>query len=173
MFALPAAAQQKPDVRVQSTPQTVELKGAAAAANLAITFASHGERTVLIDARPGGYKIGESVVPEQFEHPVMRALLPRVRELPSYTTKHGTTFISDDSVAAFPLPAADAKLAMHVARSELEQLIAREWSSPIRVETIPAGLGSVTVTLSGFGEVRSVRVARLAPEVSGVVVPCP
>ena len=120
------------------------------------------ERSVLIDARPGAYKIGESVVPEQFEHPVMRALLPRVRELPSYTAKHGTTFVSGDSVAAFPLPPADAKLAMHVARAELEQLMAREWNSPIRTEKIES------IDLAR----KIVRTDREVYEVEGQIIDC-
>ncbi len=40
----------------------------------------------------------------------------------------------------------------------------------IRVETIPVDMSSATVTLSGFGEVRSVRSVEIASEVSGVVI---
>ncbi len=40
----------------------------------------------------------------------------------------------------------------------------------IRVETISAAASSATVTLSGFGEVRSVRTVEIASEVSGTVI---
>jgi hypothetical protein len=93
-------------------------------------------RSVLLDPNPGGYKIGESVVPEQFAHPVMSALIPKVRQLPSFAPKFGTTFVSADSVASFPLPPTEAALSMHVARSELEQLMAREWDTEITRERV-------------------------------------
>jgi hypothetical protein len=93
-------------------------------------------RSVLLDPNPGGYKIGESVVPEQFAHPVMQALVPKVRELPSFAPKFGTTFVCGDSVASFPLPPTEAALSMHVARSELEQLMAREWDTDITRERV-------------------------------------
>src|SRR5688572_30239700 len=66
----------------------------------------------------------------------MRALVPKVRELPSYTPKLGTTFVCDDSVASFPLPPTEAALSMHVARTEIEQLMAREWEIPITRERV-------------------------------------
>lgn len=95
-----------------------------------------GHRVVLIDQNPGSYKIGESVVPEQFQHPFMRALLPAIEKLPSYSPKFGTTFVSDDAVASFPLPKEEAGIAMHVARAELEQLMISEWNIPIRREKV-------------------------------------
>lgn len=105
------------------------------------------DRAVLIDPNPGGYKIGESVVPEQFAHPIMRALVPKVRALPSYTPKFGTTFVNDDSVASFPLPPTEAELSMHVARSELEQLMAREWGTAIaREKVVSIDVAKKTVT---------------------------
>lgn len=94
------------------------------------------DHMVLIDPNPGAYKIGESVVPEQFHHPVMRALLPAIEALPSYSPKYGTTFVSDDSVASFPLPPEEAGVAMHVARSELEQLMQRAWSIEVARERV-------------------------------------
>jgi hypothetical protein len=104
------------------------------------------ERAVLLDPNPGGYKIGESVVPEQFAHPIMRALVPKVRALPSYTPKFGTTFVCDDSVASFPLPPTEVALSMHVARTELEQLMAREWETPIvRERVVEVDMGKKTV----------------------------
>src|SRR5262245_37299164 len=104
--------------------------GAGQAGLVLKRFLTEG-RSVLLDPNPGGYKIGESVVPEQFAHPVMQALVPKVRELPSYAPKLGTTFVCDDSVASFPLPPTEAALSMHVARSELEQLMARAWNTDI------------------------------------------
>lgn len=91
---------------------------------------------VLLDPSPFGYKIGESVVPEQFGHPELRALVPKIHELPSHTLKLGTTFCSEGSIASFPLPPAEANVSMHVARQELEELIAREWNVPIVRERV-------------------------------------
>jgi len=92
------------------------------------------DRVVVLDPRPGSYKVGESIVPEHFHHPVLRALLPAIRALPSYTPKWGSTFVSGDSVASFPLPPHGAEVAMHVARQELEPLMHRAWSTPITRE---------------------------------------
>ncbi len=86
---------------------------------------------VLLDPKPGRYKIGESIVPEHFHHPILRALLPKVRALPSYAPKWGSTFVSDHSVASFPLPPHGAEAAMHIDRSELERLMHQEWQTPI------------------------------------------
>ncbi|MFO0652970.1 MAG: hypothetical protein U0326_42525 [Polyangiales bacterium] len=108
----------------------------AGMAGLVLRRLLKSERTVLIDQNPGAYKIGESVVPEQFHHPVMRALLPAIEALPSYSPKYGTTFVSDDSVASFPLPPEETGVAMHVARSEIEQLMRREWSIDIAQERV-------------------------------------
>lgn len=108
----------------------------AGMAGLVLRRLLKSDRAVLIDQNPGGYKIGESVVPEQFHHPVMRALLPSIEALPSYSPKYGTTFVSDDSVASFPLPPEEAGVAMHVARSEIEQLMRREWSIDIAQERV-------------------------------------
>ncbi|NOY89769.1 MAG: tryptophan 7-halogenase [Deltaproteobacteria bacterium] len=91
---------------------------------------------VILDPSPGGFKIGESITPEHFHHPVMRELGPLCRELPSYSPKVGTTFISGDSVASFPLPAFGAEVSMHVAREELEPLMHREWKTPILRERV-------------------------------------
>lgn len=96
-----------------------------------------GDRSVvLLDPAPFGYKIGESVVPEQFGHPALRALLPAIRELPSYQVKTGTIFASEGSIASFPLPPAEAGVSMHVARHELERLIADTWKVPIVRERV-------------------------------------
>lgn len=89
---------------------------------------------VVLDANPTGYKIGESVVPEQFQHPVMRSLLPAAEALPSYSVKRGTTFLGDGAIASFPLVARFG--AMHVFRSELEALMQQTWQVPIQQERI-------------------------------------
>lgn len=109
--------------------------GAGQAGLVLKRFLTEG-RSILLDPNPGGYKIGESVVPEQFAHPIMGALVPKIRELPSYAPKVGTTFVCDDSVASFPLPPTEVALSMHVARSELEQLMAREWNTEIMRERV-------------------------------------
>lgn len=93
---------------------------------------------VLLDPAPFSYKIGESVVPEQFGHPEMRALVPAVRALPSYSLKAGTTFVSAGSVASFPLPPAEAGVSCHVSRHELEAMIAERWSISIVREKVIA-----------------------------------
>ncbi len=108
----------------------------AGQAGLVLKRFLESKSAVLLDPHPGAYKIGESVVPEQFAHPVMQALVPKVRTLPSYAPKYGTTFISADSVASFPLPACEADLSMHVARNELESLMASEWAIDIVRERV-------------------------------------
>lgn len=92
--------------------------------------------TVLLDPSPGGYKIGESIIPEHFHHPVLRAMVPRIKELPSYSVKWGSTFVGPTSVASFPLPPHGAEVAMHVAREELEPLMHELWETPIVRERV-------------------------------------
>lgn len=108
----------------------------AGMAGLVLRRFLRNERTVLVDQNPGGYKIGESVVPEQFQHPELRALVPKIQALPSYSPKYGTTFVSDDSIASFPLPPSEAGVAMHVARPEVENLMIAEWGIPISREKV-------------------------------------
>jgi flavin-dependent dehydrogenase len=107
----------------------------------------HNDQTVVLDPRPGAYKVGESIIPEHFHHPVIRELVPQAKTLPSYCQKTGITFISKNSVASFPLPMHGSQVAMHVERSQLEQLMHREWKTPIvreRVQDID--LDSMIVT---------------------------
>jgi len=85
----------------------------------------------LLDPSPFAYKIGESLIPELFRHPELAALLDDVRKLPSYTEKHGTTFVGHEEVACFPLASIESNISMHVFRSELEALFAARWRSPI------------------------------------------
>ena len=92
--------------------------------------------TVVLDPAPGGYKIGESIIPEHFHHPVLRAMLPRIKELPSYSVKWGSTFVGPTSVASFPLPPHGAEVAMHIAREELEPLMHELWQTPIARERV-------------------------------------
>ena len=67
----------------------------AGVAGLAVARA-FGEGALIIDADPGGYKIGESVIPEQFHDPRMAACIGAVRELPSWSAKLGTLFCDGD-----------------------------------------------------------------------------
>jgi len=94
------------------------------------------DRVVLLDPSPGAYKIGESIIPEHFHHPELRAMVPAIKALPSYSPKAGSTFISESAVASFPLPPHGADVAMHVSRHELEPLMHRLWDTPIRREKV-------------------------------------
>ncbi len=87
------------------------------------TAAALGEGAVVLDASPDGYKIGESVIPEQFHDPRMAALLPKVRELPSWSPKLGTLFVDHGEAGFFPLQQ-HCDRAMHVMRHELEPAMA-------------------------------------------------
>jgi len=92
--------------------------------------------TLLLDPGPGGYKIGESIIPEHFRHPEMRKQLYRISRLPSFTPKYGSTFIADGSVASFPLPEGESVMAMHILRSELEQDMMDDWNLEVRKERV-------------------------------------
>ncbi len=94
------------------------------------------DRAVLLDPEPCRYKIGESIVPEQFQHPVLAELLPKIHAMPSYVRKEGVTFISGDTVASFPLLAKNRRESMHVERAALERLMIAEWQSEIRCERV-------------------------------------
>jgi flavin-dependent dehydrogenase len=94
------------------------------------------ERTVILDPNPGGYKVGESFIPETFHHPEMQTLLPGIRALPSYSTKIGTAFVSMKSVASFPLPIEGQEFSAHVARSELESFMLKHWDIPVIKERV-------------------------------------
>ncbi len=94
------------------------------------------ENVVLVDAAPFQYKIGESIIPEHYHNLVIRNLVPKIRELPSYSPKWGTTFVKQDVVVSFPLPDFLSALAMHVERAELERLMVDEWGIPISQETV-------------------------------------
>ncbi len=93
-------------------------------------------RCVLLDPRPAGYKVGESIVPEQFHHPLLRALAEEAMDLPSYSPKRGTTFVDSTSVAAFPLPPHASEVSMHVARSELEALMHERFGTVVVPERV-------------------------------------
>ncbi len=95
-----------------------------------------GRRVLLLDPRPGRYKIGESIVPEHFQHPELEALLPAIRELPSYQPKRGVAFVDASSVAVFPLPEDGPDRSLHVARSELEELMIEAWDLDVRRERV-------------------------------------
>jgi len=97
------------------------------------------ERLVVLDPRPGSFKIGESIIPEHFHHPVLREMVPAIKQLPSYSPKAGSTFMGRGSVASFPLPPHGAEVAMHVGRDELEALMHRTWRTPIVREAVREG----------------------------------
>lgn len=110
--------------------------------------------TVLLDERPFGYKIGESLIPEVFRHPELAALLPAVRALPSYTRKWGTTFLGESEAVGFPLEAAESARSMHVVRHEMEAMMAREWSTPIESARVVAVDLDARVVTTTTGEIR-------------------
>lgn len=89
---------------------------------------------VILDHNPAGYKIGESIVTDYFAHPCMNALMPKIVKLPSYSLKIGSTFVSKDSVAFFPLNKED--VSFHISRHELEELMIREWEIPVVRERV-------------------------------------
>jgi hypothetical protein len=125
----------------------------AGVAGLAVARA-FGEGALIIDADPGGYKIGESVIPEQFHDPRMAACIGAVRELPSWSAKLGTLFCDGDERVFFPL-AQHADRSMHVFRQELEPQLTESLGVHIERATVLAiDLPTRTVTTS-HGLVRS------------------
>lgn len=94
-----------------------------------------GPGSVVLDPAPGGYKVGESVVPEQFSGPPMDELLPAVHALPSMSPKQGVVFCSDAAVVAFPAGRHAAR-AMHVLRSDVEELMASVWAINVARERV-------------------------------------
>ena len=106
------------------------------------TAAALGDGAIVIDASPDGYKIGESVIPEQFHDPRMAALLPVVRALPSWSPKLGTLFVDHGEAGFFPLQQ-HCDRAMHVMRHELEPALGQAMGVTVAreriVEVDPAG----------------------------------
>ncbi len=94
------------------------------------------QNVVILDDNPGGYKIGESIIPEHFRHPEMQKQLYRISKLPSFTPKYGTTFIADGSIASFPLPQRESTMAMHIFRSELETEMMNDWNIEVTRERV-------------------------------------
>jgi flavin-dependent dehydrogenase len=90
---------------------------------------------VLIDPRPGSWKVGEANVPEMFASPALASLLRDVRRLPSFAAKNGSVFVGDDSVAVYPI-VSNPEAAVHVARDELEQLLLDAWRVPVVREAV-------------------------------------
>lgn len=65
----------------ETAPRTVDLLIlGAGVAGLAVARA-YGEGALVLDANPGAYKIGESVIPEQFHDPRMAECIEAVRAL--------------------------------------------------------------------------------------------
>lgn len=101
-----------------------------------------GERAVVLDPHPERYKIGESIIPQHFQHPALRPVLERVRALPSACPKTGTLFVTAHSASYFPilddaLPAERA-LAVHVERAELERAQRECLKTQVRKERVVA-----------------------------------
>lgn len=103
------------------------------------------ESTVLLDPRPGKYKIGESIIPEHFADGVTRPLFDEVRRLPSATPKEATIFVSDDSMGWFP-PFEEAPYAIHLDRREFEEATAKFFGTEVtreRVDEVDVETGRV------------------------------
>lgn len=108
----------------------------AGQAGLVLKHFLKSERVVVVDPAPFTYRIGESIVPEQYQHPELQALLPAIAKLPSYTPKMGVTFVTDRHVTAFPLTEKNQREAMHVARAEVDALMAEAWKIDVRRERV-------------------------------------
>lgn len=106
----------------------------AGIAGIALRRALSGS-VVMLDPHPAGYKIGESIIPEQFHHPLMSEALPDVRRCASYSPKIGTTFIGDGEVACFPLQSHRLRT-MHIYRSEMEALLLKRFDIEVRRERV-------------------------------------
>ncbi|GMV41560.1 MAG: hypothetical protein AMXMBFR64_32760 [Myxococcales bacterium] len=106
----------------------------AGIAGIALRRALTGS-VVMLDPEPAGYKIGESIIPEQFHHPLMSEALPDVRRCASYSPKIGTTFIGAGEVACFPLQTHRLRT-MHIYRSEMEALLLERFGIEVRRERV-------------------------------------
>lgn len=134
----------------------------AGLAGLVLRRLLDSEDVVLVDPRPGGYKIGESLIPELFRHPELAALLPRLQALPSFTAKYGTTFVADGNVAYFPIGEREVGEAMHIARGEMEAAMREAWN----LDVVEAHVTSID-----FAQKR-VSTSAGEYEVSGLVLDC-
>jgi flavin-dependent dehydrogenase len=134
----------------------------AGLAGLVLERLLDSDDVVVVDPNPSGYKIGESLIPDLFRHPVLREPLSAIKALPSYTAKYGTTFVADGSVAYFPVGEREVGEAMHVSRVEMEEAMRGAWKPDIveaRVEHIDFERMVVTTSM---GEIA----------VSGLVLDC-
>jgi flavin-dependent dehydrogenase len=109
----------------------------AGLAGMAAQRVLRDESAVLIDARPGKYKIGESIIPEHFADKLMRPMIDIVRALPSATRKEATIFVSDESIGWFPL-FREAPCAIHLDRRELEEATAKYFETQVTRERVDA-----------------------------------
>jgi flavin-dependent dehydrogenase len=124
----------------------------AGMAGMAVKRTLQGESAVLLDPRPGRYKIGESVIPQHFADPLMRGLIDIVWALPSTTPKEATIFVSDESMGWFP-PFHDAPYAIHLDRREFEEATAKYFGTEIvreRVDAVDVETGHVTTDAGSF-----------------------
>lgn len=108
----------------------------AGIAGLVLQHLLESKNSVLIDANPCSYKVGESLIPEVYRHSELAKLLPRARQLPSFTPKCGSIFVGADAAVFFPVVDPEAVVAMHVYRPELEQLMMDAWESPVVRERV-------------------------------------
>lgn len=131
----------------QDRTADIVIIGAGVAGSTLARFLSDDKDVVVLDPKPGRYKVGESIIPEFFHHPVMRELGELAKELPSWAPKGGITFWSGQDVASFPLPEHGRAVAMHVARHELERLMHDHWKTPIVQERV-TGVDLATRTLT-------------------------
>lgn len=93
-------------------------------------------RVALLDPHPFRYKLGESIVPEHFTHPLCHDIRDEVPLLPSFSPKRGSMYIGPDSVAAFPLPPTTYASAAHLRREDLEEKMAQMWGLEIERERV-------------------------------------
>lgn len=99
-----------------------------------------GERALVLDPHPDRYKIGESIIPQHFYHSRLEPLVERVRAAPSACPKIGTLFVTNQTASYFPilddaLPA-DRARALHVARTDLEQVSREYLGTPVKKERV-------------------------------------
>lgn len=125
----------------------------AGIAGMTLRHVLKGKSAVLLDAHPGRYKIGESIIPQHFAEPEVASFFPVARKLASATPKDGSVFLEERSVGGFEL---FPDTALHVARQELEAAMVEHFGIEIvreRVESIDVEARTVT-TDQGVWEAR-------------------
>lgn len=87
---------------------------------------------VCLEPHPCRFKLGEAISPDHFDHPRLRDVATRARQLPSWAEKRGSIFVFDTCAAAYPASAHAP--AMHIRRDELEAMLIEAWRPPLRRE---------------------------------------